>query len=62
MTDATNSRKIEHIEIIESDRDVDRKKYYFDAVRLRHRALPEIALKSVDPSVEFMGKSLSFFC
>lgn len=60
MTDPTNERKIEHIEIIRADRDTDRRRYYFDDVHLRHRALPEIALRDVDPSCDFMGKRLSF--
>ncbi len=60
MSDPTNDRKIQHIEIIGSDRDVDRRRFYFDQVRLRHRALPEIAREQVDPSCLFMGKRLSF--
>ena len=58
-TDRTNRRKVEHIEIINTDREVDRRKFYFDEIRLRHRALPEIDLDAVDTSVEFMGKRLS---
>ncbi len=60
MTDITNERKIEHIEIIRSDKDVDRRKYYFDEISLVHRALPELNLSAVDPSVGFLGKQLSF--
>ena len=60
MTDLTNSRKLEHINIIESDQNIDRRKHYFDAVHLTHRALPEIDFRNVDPSVQFMGKNLSF--
>lgn len=60
MSDSTNDRKIQHIRIIESDRDADRNKHYFDGIRLRHRALPELALDEVDPSIEFMGRKLSF--
>ena len=56
----TNDRKIQHIRIIEEDHEVDRRKYYFDDIRLTHRALPEIALDDVDPSTEFLGKKLSF--
>jgi isopentenyl-diphosphate delta-isomerase len=56
--DTTNRRKVEHIEIITSDREVDRRKHYFDEVRLRHRALPEINLDDVDTSTTFMGKKL----
>jgi len=60
MSDAINQRKIEHIRIIDSDRDVDRQKFYFDQVHLQHRALPEIDLANVDPSTTFMDKPLSF--
>jgi isopentenyl-diphosphate delta-isomerase len=41
-----------------ADRDVDRRRFYFDDVRLRHRALPEIDLDDVDTSTTFMGKKL----
>lgn len=57
--DRTNRRKVEHLEIIRADRAVDRRKFYFDDIRLRHRALPEIDLDTVDTSVSFMGKRLS---
>ncbi|MCL6270806.1 type 2 isopentenyl-diphosphate Delta-isomerase [Sansalvadorimonas sp. 2012CJ34-2] len=56
----TNSRKVEHIQLIEQDRETDRDARYFDRIRLTHRAFPEINLDDVDPSVEFMGKKLSF--
>lgn len=59
-SDPTNSRKLEHIRIIEDDTDSDRQQGYFDRIRLRHRALPELSLAQVDPRCEFMGKSLSF--
>lgn len=58
--DATNRRKVEHIEIIRADADVDRRKFYFDDIRLRHRALPELDLEAVDTSISFMGKRLAF--
>jgi isopentenyl-diphosphate delta-isomerase len=60
MTDSTNERKLQHIRIIESDREVDRRMHYFDDIRLQHRALPELDLLRVDPSTSFMGKELSF--
>ncbi|NQY74967.1 MAG: alpha-hydroxy-acid oxidizing protein, partial [Candidatus Margulisbacteria bacterium] len=53
-------RKIEHVEIVAKDASMDRRKYYFDEIRLTHRALPEINLEEVDPSIEFLGKKLSF--
>ncbi|MDF7798529.1 type 2 isopentenyl-diphosphate Delta-isomerase [Pontiellaceae bacterium B1224] len=55
-----NQRKLDHINIVADDRAIDRKQYYFDRIRLTHRALPELNLADVDPSVEFLGKKLSF--
>lgn len=60
MTDPTNERKLKHLRTIENDPDTDRRKFYFDDIRLKHRALPELDLAEVDPSIEFMGKKLSF--
>ncbi|MBN1479795.1 type 2 isopentenyl-diphosphate Delta-isomerase [candidate division KSB1 bacterium] len=60
MDELTNDRKLEHINIINSDDSVDRRKNYFDAIHLKHRALPELALDEIDPSLHFMGKKLSF--
>ena len=60
MTDSTDGRKIHHVEIINSDSKIDRKKFYFDSIQLVHRALPEIDLAEIDPSITFMGKKLSF--
>lgn len=60
MSDPTSERKIQHIRIIENDQDADRRKYYFDDIHLTHRALPEVNLDEVDPSVMFMNKQLSF--
>ena len=58
--DTTNNRKSEVIDLIRGDPDVDRRRAYFDQLHLRHRALPELDLDHVDPSIEFMGKRLSF--
>lgn len=55
-----NKRKAEHVEIVAQDATMDRRKFYFDDVHLTHRALPEINLAEVDPSIEFLGKKLSF--
>jgi len=60
MTDPTNERKIEHIRAIEQDPLTDRQGHWFDRIHLLHRALPELALDDIDPSVEFLGKRLSF--
>jgi isopentenyl-diphosphate delta-isomerase len=53
-------RKVEHVKIVAQKDEMDLRKFYFDEIRLTHRALPEIDLKAIDPSVEFMGKKLSF--
>ena len=58
--DATNDRKVEHIRVINKDAGVDRRKYYFDDIRLRHRALPEVNLEDLDTSTTFLGKKLTF--
>ena len=55
-----NQRKLDHIEIVSRDAAIDRRQNYFDRIRLTHRALPELDLAKVDPSVKFMGKTLSF--
>jgi len=60
MSDRTNERKIEHIRAIEQDAGIERNGAHFDRIRLRHRALPELDLATVDPSTTFLGKRLSF--
>jgi len=60
MSDTTNARKVEHIDIINRDAYVDRRKGYFDDVLLKHRALPEVDLAGIDTSSTFLGKRLSF--
>jgi len=56
----TGNRKREHIDVINRDPLVDRQQHFFDAIQLQHRALPEIDLQDVDPSVTVMGKRLNF--
>lgn len=60
MSETTNRRKIEHLEILARDPQTDRTAGWFDTIRLRHRALPELNLDEVDPSLTFLGKRLSF--
>lgn len=60
MSDSTNSRKSEALDILREDPRVERRGLTFDAIRLRHRALPELDLDEVDASLTFLGKSLSF--
>ncbi len=60
MNSRMNDRKHDHLRILADDSDTDRNKSYFDEIRLKHRALPEIDMDDVDTSIEFMGKKLSF--
>jgi len=60
MDELTNDRKLEHINIVNADEQVDRQKNYFDKIHLVHRALPELDLNEVDPGITFMEKQLSF--
>lgn len=60
MNDRTNDRKIEHLRILDADPGADRRKFHFDRIRLAHRALPEVDLAEIDPSVTVLGKRLSF--
>jgi len=60
MTDQTNERKRQHIDIILADDQSDRDKHYFDAIRLKHRALPELDLARIDTQTHILGKTLSF--
>lgn len=59
MSDPVNTRKREHLEVIARDPDTDRRKHYFDAIRLQHRALPELDLAAIDPGITFMNRRLS---
>ena len=60
MSDPTNRRKDEVIDVIRGDPAIDRQGGYFDAIRLRGRALPEVNLAAGDASTTFLGKRLSF--
>lgn len=60
MSNPVNDRKFDHIRILRHDKDTDRRKYYFDDIRLTHRALPEIDLAEIDTRITFMGKTLAF--
>jgi len=55
-----NERKHDHLRILSEDPETDRRKFYFDAIRLKHRALPDIDMAAVDAGTIFMGKQLSF--
>ncbi len=60
MTQSIHTRKNEHVEIARHSKDADRRKYYFDAIKLVHRALPEIDYEEVNPSTRFLQKALTF--
>ena len=55
-----NQRKLDHINIVSDGDGIDRQQCHFDRIRLTHRALPELNLSAIDPSIMFMGKPLSF--
>lgn len=59
MIESVNTRKLEHLSTIAREAGMDRNGHYFDRVRLRHRALPEVDLSKVNPSVTFLGKRLN---
>ncbi|MBN2703442.1 MAG: type 2 isopentenyl-diphosphate Delta-isomerase [Pontiellaceae bacterium] len=58
--ESINQRKTDHVQIAFADQGIDRRKSYFDRIHLTHRALPELDLASVDSSINFLGKRLSF--
>jgi isopentenyl-diphosphate delta-isomerase len=54
----TEERKARHIDVVLEEDVTSHLDVGFDSVRLRHEALPEIALDEVDISTTFLGKSL----
>ena len=60
MSMRMNKRKRDHLRILSDDPLTDRSKSYFDKIRLKHRALPQIDLEEVDTEIFFMEKRLSF--
>ncbi|MCS7102585.1 MAG: type 2 isopentenyl-diphosphate Delta-isomerase [Candidatus Korarchaeum sp.] len=59
MSDLTNRRKAEHIEIALSDEvDLSFKFNWFDSVRLMHNALPDHSFDDIDLSWRFLGYEL----
>ena len=54
----TARRKREHLDAIAQDPAIERGDSGFVAIRLSHRALPEIALDDVDTRCNFLGKTL----
>lgn len=53
-----NRRKLEHLRIVSEDPDADRRRGYFEALLLDHRALPEIDLQTVDTALPFCGRRM----
>ena len=53
-------RKVDHLKIVLGEEGIDRKGAGFDQIRLMHRALPDVDLEQIDPSIVWMGKKLSF--
>ncbi len=58
--EATASRKWEHVRIIGDDPQADRQKCFFDRIHLTHRALPEISMADVNPSLRLLNRKLQF--
>lgn len=59
-SETTSARKWEHVRIIEDDPQADRQKYFFDRIHLTHRALPEISMADVNPSLQLLNRKLTF--
>ena len=57
---AINQRKLEHLQLLQEDGAIERGGAGFDALRLSHRALPELDYDAIDCSEEFLGKRLRF--
>jgi isopentenyl-diphosphate delta-isomerase len=58
MAESTEQRKSRHLDVCLKDDVASRTAPGWDAVRLRHEALPEIALADVDLSTTFLGLPL----
>src|SRR6202163_2782895 len=58
MSESTEQRKSRHLDVCLADDVASRLDAGWDAVRLRHEALPEIALADVDVATAFLGLPL----
>ena len=58
MGESTERRKSRHLDVCLDDDVASRLDAGWDAVRLRHEALPEIALADVDVATTFLGRAL----
>ncbi|MEP5761217.1 MAG: type 2 isopentenyl-diphosphate Delta-isomerase [Litoreibacter sp.] len=55
-----SGRKMDHLRAIAADENVERSGSGFEAIRLTHRALPELSFDAINTSRSFLGKTLSF--
>lgn len=55
-----NHRKIQHLEALLQDPDIERGGSGFERIRLTHRALPQLNYDEIDTSTVFLNKRLSF--
>mgnify|MGYP001082707234 CR=1 FL=1 len=53
-------RKQDHIDAVLNDPMVERNQSEFDAIKLMHRALPELNFSEIDTTTEFLNHTLSF--
>ena len=60
MISQITQRKQQHIKAILTDSAIERNASGFDAIKLTHRALPELNFDELDSSTEFLHKTLSF--
>ncbi|GEM_PF-6813815 len=60
MISQITQRKQQHIKAILTDSAIERNASGFDAIKLTHRALPELNFDEIDSSTEFLHKTLSF--
>ncbi len=60
IPNCTNARKIEHLNVLQQDEQIDRCKRYFERIHLRHRALPEVDFAAINTATTFLGKPVSF--
>src|ERR1700738_3577599 len=58
MAESTEQRKSRHLDVCLSEDVASRLDAGWDAVRLRHEAIPEIALADVDVATSFLGLPL----
>lgn len=55
-----SDRKTDHLNLFAEDKGIERAASGFDALRLMHRALPELDRDAVNPQTRFLGKRLRF--